>query len=151
HYHARVMKAEGQIGKMARILSRLSDVIGAVRAENWESALCKKLSKDLEAELPGQIRRLSVLINQLAFGLSSIGPVLNLIMVWNVRQLFAVEDWKKANKVNFQQAFDTIATFEALISLSSLRNNYPSWTFPRIVETENYTLDAKNIGHPMIN
>lgn len=156
HYNARVMKAESQIGKMGRILSGLSGVVMAVEDENWDSELCKKLSEELkggdkDSDLPGQIRRLSVLINQLAFGLSSVGPVMNLIMAWNVRQFFAIEDWKKLNKVNFHRAFDTIATFEALISLSSLRNNYPSWAFPRIVETRNYTLSAKEIGHPMIS
>lgn len=154
HYSMRVMKADQQIGKMSRILSRLSEVIAVVRDENWGSELCKKLSKDLKGneddDLPGQIGRLSVLIKQLALGLSAIGPVLNFIMIWNVRQFFAVEEWKKHNKVSFKQAFDTLATFEALISLSSLRSNYPSWVFPQVVETGNYTLYARNIGHPMI-
>ncbi|MEJ7693394.1 DNA mismatch repair protein MutS [Daejeonella sp.] len=153
-YLSAVMKADSLIGKMSKILNHFSEAISAIRSENWDSKLCAELASDLKTDdqgkLPEQIRRLSGLINQLSLGLSSIGAVLNFIMPWNVRQFFAIEDWKKSNKVNVEGAFDVIANFEALISLSSVRSNYPDWTFPKIAESKNYTLTAKSIGHPLI-
>lgn len=153
-YLSLVMKTDSLIGKMSQILGHFSEAINAVSAEKWTSSLCVELASDLSSEdqgkLPEQIRRLSILIKQLSLGLSNIGPVLNFLMPWNVIQFFAIEDWKKANKANLEGAFDVIASFEALISLSSLRNNYPDWVVPQIVEKENYTLTARSIGHPLI-
>ncbi len=153
-YNSLVMKTDSLIGKASKILAHFSEAISAIRSEKWDSNLGSQLASDLKddehGKLPEQIKRLSILINQLSLGMSPIGSVLNFIMPWNVRQFFAIEDWKKANKLNLEGAFDVIANFEALISLSSLRTNYPDWSFPGIVEKKNYTLAAKSIGHPLI-
>jgi len=154
-YQPVVMKTDSLIGKMSKILGHFSEAITSISEEKWESELCRQLAFELKNEekgkLPEQVRRLSVLINLLSLGLSTIGPVLNVIMPWNVRQFFAIEDWKKANQVNLESAFDVIANFEALISLSSLRTNYPHWVFPDIIESVKFTLTAKAIGHPLIS
>lgn len=153
-YTPAIMKTDSLIGKTSKILNHFSDAMDAVRGEEWKSQYCANLTADLkngeQGKLPEQVKRLSVLINQLSLGMSSIGPVLNFIMPWNVSQFFAIEDWKKVNQANVEEAFDVIASFEALISLSSLRNNYPEWTFPEIVESAKYTLTAKSIGHPLL-
>lgn len=154
-YSSSVMKIDSLIGKMSKILDSFSDAMNTVGKENWNSRLCQQLgfelTSDEQGKLPQQIRRLSVLIKQLSLGLSNMGPVLNFIMPWNVIQLFKIEEWKDANKANLEDAFDVIASFEALISLSSARNNYPDWAFPQISEKENYTLTAKAVGHPLIS
>ncbi len=154
-FNSPVMKTDSLVGKISKILQHYSEALNAIGTEKWNSSLCDQLASELtsdkEGKLPEQIKRLSVLIKQLSLGLSNLGPVLNFIMPWNVIQFFAIEDWKKANKGNLDSAFDVIATFEALISLSSLRNNYPDWVVPQIIEKENYTLTAKSIGHPLIS
>ena len=153
-YLSLIAKTDSLIGKMSKILEHFSDALTAIRTEKWDSSLCQQLAEELSADdnqaLSGQIKRLSVLIKQLSLGLSNLGPLLNFIMPWNVIQYFAIEDWKKANKVNLEGAFDVIASFEALISLSSLRTNNPDWAVPLIVEKENYTLTALSIAHPLI-
>jgi hypothetical protein len=153
-YSVLVTKTDSLIGKMSMILDRFAEAISEIRSEEWDSLLCTQLASglkdDQQGKLPQQIKHLSILINQLALGLSPFGFVLNFVMAWNVRQFFAIEDWKSNNKVNLEAAFDVIASFEALISLSSLRNNYPQWTFPDIVEKDHYTLTAKAIAHPLI-
>ncbi|SKB81495.1 MutS-related protein [Daejeonella lutea] len=154
-YNAAVMKTDTLIGKMSKILNHFSDAIGAIRSEQWSSENCIRLSSDLkdnrQDKLAEQLRSLSSLINQLALGMSSIGPVINFIMPWNVLYFLAIEDWKKSNKENVEDAFDVIANFEALISLSSIRTNYPEWTFPELIEREKYTLITRSIGHPLIS
>ncbi|MHB1179028.1 MAG: MutS-related protein [Daejeonella sp.] len=153
-YSVLILKMDSLIGKMSIILERFSEAISGIGSEKWESTLCAELAsglkEDQQDKLPQQIRKLSMLINRLSLGLSSVGIVLNFVMAWNVRQFFAVEEWKRNNKVNLAAAFDVIASFEALISLSSLRNNYPGWAFPGIIEKNSLTLTAKAIAHPLI-
>lgn len=154
NYGARIAKTDSMIGKMSRILDHFSEAISAVRDEEWKSPLSKNLVADLKdnnnGKLSEQIKRFSLLINHLTFGQTSVGAILNAIMLWNIRQIFAIEDWKKDNHDNLKQAFDVIATFEALISLCSLKTNYPEWCFADINEGERYTLRAEDIGHPLI-
>ncbi|WP_306551085.1 DNA mismatch repair protein MutS [Daejeonella sp.] len=153
-FGARIAKTDSMIGKMSRILDHFSEAISAVRDEAWTSPLSKSLAADLKdtekGKLSEQIKRFSLLINHLTFGLTGVGAILNAIMIWNIRQIFAIEDWKKDNHDNLKQAFDVIASFEALISLSSLKTNYPEWCFADIKEGKNYTLNAEDIGHPLI-
>lgn len=142
------------IGKMSRTLNHFSDAIAAIRNEEWKSPLGQDLSAGLKdnsnGNLSAEIKRFSLLINHLTFGQTGVGAILNAVMLWNIRQVFAIEDWKKTNHDNLQQAFDVIASFEALISLSSLKTNYPEWCFADIDEGEAYTLVANDIGHPLI-
>lgn len=153
-YHSRVLKTDSMIGKMSRILNHFAEAISAVVEEKWKSVMCRQLTEDLKGKeklkLSEQIKRFSLLISHLTFGLTAVGGILNVVMLWNIRQLFAIENWKKENHEGLKQAFDVLASFEALISLSSLNTNYPEWCFAEINEQENYTLKAKSIGHPLI-
>lgn len=153
-YSSRIAKTDSMIGKMGKILDHFSEAILAIRDEEWASSLGLKLSsgiKDNRNEmLSAQIKRFSQLINHLTFGQTGAGAILNATILWNIRQIFAIESWKKTNHDNLGQAFDVIASFEALISLSSLRTNYPQWCFAEPIEDGGYTLEAIEIGHPLI-
>jgi len=153
-YHSRVLKTDSMIGKMSRILNHFSEAISAVMDENWKSPLCRQLAEDLKGKgqqkLPEQIKRFSLLISHLTFGLTAVGGILNVVMLWNIRHMLAIENWKRESHAGLKQAFEVLASFEALISLSSLNTNYPEWCFAVINEQENYTLKAKSIGHPLI-
>jgi DNA mismatch repair ATPase MutS len=80
-----------------------------------------------------------------------VGFFLNLFLLWDIRQVIAIENWKRNNRQNFETAFDVIAEYEALISLASLRINYPEWCFPVIADGLGYTLIASQIAHPLIS
>lgn len=150
-----VQKTDSIIGKMSTILTHFSEAITAIKNEEWSSVLSKKLAfslKDNEkGKLSEQIKQFSLLISHLNLGLTSIGVVLNAVMLWNIRQLFAIEDWKKQNHTNLKEAFEVIAIFESIISLSSLNTNYPDWCFASIQEGDRFTLNAKDIAHPLIS
>jgi hypothetical protein len=153
-YHSRILKTDSMIGKMSRILNHFSEAISAVIDQNWKSPMCRELAEDLKGKgnkkLSEQIKRFSLLISHLTFGLTAVGGILNVVMLWNIRQLFAIENWKNENNEGLKKAFDVLASFEAIVSLSSLNTNYPEWCFAEINEQENYTLKVKSIGHPLI-
>lgn len=152
---SQVEKTENLIGKAGKTLSQFSEAIKAIEEESWNSAVCKQLAQKLKGQnnhkLSNQIKHLSVLISRLDLRSGIlIGFFLNVTIAWDVRQFFAIEDWKTKNEVDIEHAFDVIAAFEALISISSLQVNNPEWCFPTIIDHEQYTLTAKAIGHPLI-
>jgi DNA mismatch repair ATPase MutS len=80
-----------------------------------------------------------------------VGFVLNVFLLWALKQTIAIEQWKRDNHENLEDAFAVIAEFEALASIAGLQFNYPEWSTPTIEDGEAYTLIAKNLAHPLIN
>lgn len=151
----RVNKTDLMLSKVGKTLSAYSDAFQKIEEEAWKSELCISLVNQLksknETKFSGSLKQLSVLVGRLEYRLNMfVGPLINGAMAWDVRQLIAIEDWKSKNKDLMPQAFDVLASFEALMSLSSLHSNYPKWVFPEIASDEGYTYIATDLAHPLI-
>lgn len=149
---AYIKKTDFIADKIGKVLGNYAGVFDKIERQQWASALNSRLAQKLEEDNTSQnIRQLGLLIDKLNYHLNIIvGVLLNAFLLWDIRQVIAIENWKKANHENFETAFDVIAEFEALISLAVPAINYPNWAYPVIADTEGYTLTAKSIAHPLI-
>lgn len=147
------------IGKSSSIADKMGDVLAGyaeafkrIELEQWEQGRCRNLAQKLiEDGASKKIAELAVLINKLGYCLNMIvGFILNLFFLWALKQTIAIEDWKRDNQHNLEEAFDIIAEFETMLSLVGLHINYPDWCFPQIAGGEGYTLIVKELAHPLI-
>jgi hypothetical protein len=150
-----IKKTDLIAGKIDAALSHFVLAFKNIEQEEWMSDYIKDISLKLTDtnghHVSDKIKQLSVLLNKLNYRLNMIMMVvLNVLFIWDIRQLIAIENWKKNNHENFEKAFDVIAEFEALISIAVPSINSPDWTYPTISGTEGYTITAKNIAHPLI-
>ncbi|MCC8408406.1 DNA mismatch repair protein MutS [Mucilaginibacter sp. UR6-1] len=147
-----IKMADLVIGKIGDTLGKYAQAFKKAEDEQWQSAYCTGLSNKLkEKQTSAEIKELSRLINKFNNRLNLlVGSILNIFFLWDLRQIIAIEEWKRANRQNLEDAFDVLADYEALISLASLHINYTHWAIPQIAEGEGYTLTAQNIGHPLI-
>jgi len=150
-----VNKTDLIAGKIGESLKHFVSAFKGIENEEWESAYLKTQSgriKRVDDEaISVRVEQLSKLINQLNYRLNIVASfILNTFLLWDIRMVIAIENWKKNNQQNLEEAFDVIAEYEALISLASLRINYPDWCFPTVVESETYTIAVKQIAHPLI-
>ncbi|MGZ3756842.1 MAG: MutS-related protein [Mucilaginibacter sp.] len=147
-----IKKTDMIAGKIGNTLASYATVFENIQTEKWSADLSNKLAQVLVADnTSGKIKELANLINKLNYHLNLIvGAVLNAVLLWDIRQIIAIENWKRTNKDSLEDAFDVIAEFEALISLASLNTNYPDWCFPQIADGDGYTLSAKRMAHPLI-
>lgn len=148
-------RTELLISKAGITLAGFSDSFQMIEKQDWSSALCKiyaaRLRGDQTDGISARVKRLSVLINRMNLGsMPLIGFIVKVSMLWNLRQFFAIEDWKQKNKHNIAASFEVIADFEALCSLAGLKINHEEYHFPEIADDIHYTLTAKSIGHPLI-
>lgn len=74
--------------------------------------------------------------------------ILNPLFFWNVIYAIKIEKWIEENKDNINQWFNTIGEFDSFMSLAIFSYNHPNYIFPKV--TDNYTFEAKDLGHPMI-
>ena len=148
-----MIKSDSIADKIGKTLSSYILVFKTIENEQWQGDGCTTLANKLKIEgTSRKIKELSNLINKLTLsGVFFVGFVLNVFFLWSLKQIIAIEDWKKNNQQSFEASFDVIAEFEALISLSSLHINYPGWCFPEIAGGDAYTLIAKGLAHPLIN
>ncbi|MEO3404274.1 DNA mismatch repair protein MutS [Mucilaginibacter sp. CAU 1740] len=148
-----IRKADLIAGKIGSTLTNYAEAFKSIEDEQWQAAYNNSLAQELKTnKTSAKIKELAELINKLNYHLNLIvGFALNLFFLWDIRQIIAIENWKRQNQESLETAFDVIAELEALMSLSSLAINYPEWYFPAIDDREGYTLSAKAIAHPLIN
>jgi hypothetical protein len=154
-YRSKTVKMTDLIaGRIGQSLTLYSLAFECLEKEEWQTPYTKKLALKIkigERSVSGQIKELGKLVDKLNYRLNWIvGILMNIIFIWDIRQVIAIEHWKEQNQQSLETAFDVLAEFEALISLSSLAINYPEWTFPQIADGDAYTIAAKNIAHPLI-
>ena len=148
-----IKKADLIAGKIGDTLTKYAIVFKKIEEEKWQANYTnEQAQKLLKDNISGQIKQLADLINKLNYHLNIIvGVILNLFFLWDIKQIIAIENWKRSNVANLETAFDVIAEYEALMSLASLQINYPNWTTPQIADDEGYTLTATDIAHPLIS
>jgi DNA mismatch repair ATPase MutS len=147
-----IKKADLIAGKIGDTLAKYAAVFKKIEEEKWQAAYTsKQAQKLLDAGTSAKLKELADLINKLNYHLNIIvGIILNLFFLWDIKQIIAIENWKRNNADGLEMAFDVIAEYEALISLAGLHINYPDWTMPQIADGDGYTLTATDIAHPLI-
>jgi DNA mismatch repair ATPase MutS len=143
-------------GKIGTTLAHFVLAFKSIEEEDWQSAYLKEVSARIKTgdkdNISDKIQQLSQLIGKLNYRLNLLVKfVLNIFYLWDIRQVIAIENWKKNNHQSFEIAFDVVAEFEAIISLSSLKINNPDWCMPQIANGDGYTIIAKQLAHPLIN
>jgi len=148
-----ITKADMIAGKIGDTLANYAGVFKRIEEEQWQAAYNAGLAHQLKAgQTSNKIKELAALINKLNYHLNMIiGFILNLFFLWDIRQVIAIENWKRQNTESLEAAFDVIAEFESLISLAGLTINYPEWSFPQIDDKPSYTLIATALAHPLID
>ena len=142
------------LNKGGDILSLLSPAIQQIEERNWENPLAKEMLNEVQsiADKPvnSSIKRLSVLLNRLDARLNMfVGAILNVFLLWDFRQVYALQEWQKRESKGIVEVLDLLATVEAIGSLATLKFNHPDWTTPEIT-TDFPTVEVKNIKHPLI-
>lgn len=146
-----------RIDKVGSTLIAFSDAIKMIESEEFKSTgliqLQNKLQTSEHAKISTAFQHLGKLVDKLDVRHNVlVGSVLNMLFLWDFKQVFAILDWKKSYQSNIVAAFDIVAEFEALLSLAILKINYPQWTTPTILEHEaKGFISADNINHPLIN
>jgi hypothetical protein len=91
----------------------------------------------------GILKRFDMRLNLLVFFF------LNAFLLWDLRQMNALNNWRKNYRSRLTAWFEVIAETEVVISMASLRYNEPTWTFPS-VDNNFYHFSGDEIGHPLI-
>lgn len=96
-----------------------------------------------------EIKLVSKWLTYLEARKGSLHILFNVPFLLDIRWLLKIEDWKHKNATYVETWWESLATMECLISLSSLYFTKPTWTTPNF-STQPYYLHATNLVHPLL-
>lgn len=145
------------IGKTGSVLQKFGQAFQCVENRQWESMLVKEMplvnnnqivdkprfSKSI-TELGNIISRLDARLNVM------VAMVLNGLFLWDFKQVYAINAWRRNHSKEVISAFDDLAQIEALVGLAVLSLNHPGWTWPSILVCDEQSLTVRGMGHPLI-
>jgi len=134
-------------------ISILEKLIGWIENQKFNSVLMNDLqtriaSNNVKASV--RVKELQSILDRFDLRISMIGPLfLNSFLLWDVRQMMALNEWRKKNKQIIPKLFEVIAEAEVLNSLATLHFNHPDWCLPKLAN-EHFIFESKELGHPLI-
>ena len=150
-----------QINKLAQNTDRAKDtfrqyalLLEQVEKQEFKSQLLKEKQQKIQLKdvKASQIfskfsKALDALDNRNNFISAIFG---NGYLLWDIRQSYHVEQWiaKYADKV--EDWFEVVTFFDAFNSFGNYAFNHQEFIYPEII-TENTTIAAKDLGHPLLN
>lgn len=152
----RVSLFSNRIDKIGATMMAYSGAIELIEERSFSSKLNKELQDRLKAKdnqkLSLALHSLGKLIDKLdARNNLLVGALLNMLMLWDFRQVLAIVSWKNTYQQDTLQAFEVMAHYEALLSLAILSTNHPQWAVPVIKEDpQNDRIEAVSMEHPLI-
>lgn len=154
-YAGKIGRVSGNVDRAGRVLESYAAAFRQIEETTWQTELTKALSARLtfnqSVAASVVFGKLASLINKLDYRLNMlIGALLNMVFLWDLKQVFAILEWRRQYKDEVMDAFDVLAAFEALNTLAVLHYNQPQWARPAIYPSEERKLVCEELSHPLI-
>jgi DNA mismatch repair ATPase MutS len=121
--------------------------------EKWTAELTGNLYTAItkkEQSAGREFFHLKKLLNRFDMRLNLVvNPILNIFLLWDIRQLIDLWEWKKKNKENVFHWMQTMTEIDVLNSISTFSYNHPNYVYPE-VSADYFQFTAKDLGHPLI-
>ncbi len=142
-----------QLSGVVSELATLEQVVQSLEQPLFKSPLLVQLQAGIGAgknPASAQIKKLKDILNRFDLRLNVFLFIfLNSFLLWDVRNMRALNSWRTANSVAAKDWFSTVGLFEVAISLATLRFNKPSWAQPSFLP-QYFSFRVTAIGHPLI-
>lgn len=150
----RVTRIQEQLNAALASLSHYARLFEAVEQNRFESERLVRLQRecvDDHGSVSQRVARLRRLLANLDQRCNFVGfTLLNGFLLWDLRQLNALDRWLDENRERLPRWLDVLAQFDVCCSLAAFRHNHPRYVFPRIVLDRRPVMQAEALGHPLI-
>ena len=150
----RVTRIQEQLNRTLQSLSRYSRLFEMMERTRFR---CKPLSElqsrcvDSNGSVSQRVSRLRHLLSNLDQRYNFVGfALLNGFLLWDLRQINALDRWLCDNREKITQWIDVLSRFDVYVSLGTFRYNHPDYVFPDIREDRTPVMQAEALGHPLI-
>jgi len=135
-----------------KVLKSYSLMISMIEEKEFKAQLLNDLKSTLihgNIKTSSKILKLHRILNKLQSRSNLIYWLFNIVLLLDIHWLLEAENWKNRIGHEVETWFESIHRFEILNSLAGFSIANPQYTFPEMKEGS-YTIEGKNIGHPMV-
>ena len=148
----RILAAVENVGKPARDLNLLSEVLAILEKQEFVSPRLATLRAALNTDGQSASRRIARLRRLMDLLDSRDSPLVRAIgplILWTTQLGMAVEAWRADNGPHVDQWIDAVSEIEALTSLANYAWEHPQDPFPDLIAGAVFTGDE--LGHPLLS
>ena len=150
----RVTRLQETLNRSLQSLSHYSRLFAQIEQGKFESARLRQLQRecaDGSGSVSRQIARLRRLLGNLDQRCNFVGfMTLNGFLLWDLRQLNAIDRWVDENRGQLPRWLDVLAQFDLCCTLATFRHNHPGYTYPEVCDSRRPVMRALALGHPLI-
>jgi len=152
-YQKKIHKIHQRLSKRTELLNKYVSLFEQIESYKFTSSLLIKIQSIIKSDKGNTskaIKDLSKILSALDSRLNVImGVILNSIFIWDIRQIYRMEEWKAKYSIEIENWFNAIGEFDSLISLANLEYNNPQWSYPNITDSNNWSI--KDMRHPLMD
>jgi len=141
------------LSRKVALLDKYAVRFKMIENQDFSSEFLKNLNNELNSGKQAaskSIRKLGRITASLDTRLNLLaGLVLNIYLLWDIRQMIRLEKWKQINKECLPQWFSALSEAEAIASLGAFTCCNQGFVFPEIDPTV-FAIKAREAGHPLI-
>ncbi|QVL32510.1 hypothetical protein KIH39_00915 [Telmatocola sphagniphila] len=144
--------AVNPVEETARELTLLRTLLSLFEKEQFSAPLLVNMQEQLrlnQRTASQQIQELAYLAEWLAARRNTIFLPFRILLIWDIRMAFRIEDWRLRSGPHIRQWLFAIAELEALSSLAAYAYENPEDPFPQIQEGP-ASFEATQLGHPLL-
>lgn len=127
-------------------------MIKHIEKQNFKAKLLLDLKGNFKQDgvsASEQLKRLGKIVNLISDRHNMLYIIINILFLWDINCVIALEKWKSEAGVLFKEWIDTMGEFEAYSSLANMCFDKKNWIFP--IFTEDFpVLIANAAAHPLI-
>ena len=150
----RVTRLQEMLNRSLQSLSHYSRLFARIEQGKFESVRLRQLQRecaDGSGSVSRQIARLRRLLGNLDQRCNFVGfMLLNGFLLWDLRQLNALDRWVDENRANLPRWIEALAQFDLCCTLATFRHNHPDYTYPEVCDSRRPVMQAWALGHPLI-
>jgi hypothetical protein len=142
-----------QLSGIVEEISTLHYLVKWIEDKPFQSPLLNQLQQQArtgQEKAADNIKDLKKILDRFDLRVSIVGRLFfNAFLLWDVRQMIALNHWRSKNRNHLDHWFDMVASMEVLHTFSTLHLNHAAWAFPAFVD-QHLVFDGKDLGHPLI-
>ncbi|PWU03750.1 MAG: hypothetical protein C5B52_02805 [Bacteroidetes bacterium] len=153
-YTKMVNETHNNVSKITKEIDGLQQQMLLFENEKFLSGLLNTMQKNMQGKTgkaSTEFKSLKTILNRFDLRLNMVvSPILNIFILWDIRQMLALQSWKHRNRELVKKWIDTIAQLECLNSTAIFSFNHPNFIFP-VVTANYFDFETQNLGHPLID
>lgn len=149
----KALQSYAYLNGMVKEVETVRQTIRWIEEKDFRSPLLQRLQASVRSghtPAHAEIKELKEILNRFDMrGNILVFIFLNSFLLWDARQMIALNRWRGRNRQQVGQWFSLLAEMEVLHSLATLRFNQPAWAWPSF-SPEHFTFVGEGVGHPLI-